>query len=61
MIGLCSNLQSLLEDAQNSSLSYDEFLHRILSHEVSARDKKQEMIRIKIARLPMNHDLDNYD
>lgn len=55
------NLQLLLEDAQKSSPSYDEFLHRVFGYEVSERDKKQEMIRIKMARLPMNHDLDNYD
>ncbi len=55
------NLPTLLEDAQNSSPSYDEFLHRVFGYEVSERDKKQEIIRIKMARLPMNHDLDNYD
>lgn len=55
------NLQSLLEEAQNDSPSYDEFLHQVFGYEVTERDKKQEIIRTKMARLPMNHDLDNYD
>jgi DNA replication protein DnaC len=55
------NLVSLLEEAQTSSPSYDEFLFRIFGYEVRERDNKQEQLRMKLAKLPMNHDLDNYD
>lgn len=55
------NLTSLLEDAQKNSPSYDEFLFHIFSYEVRERDIKQELLRMKMAKLPMNHDLDNYD
>ena len=56
-----SNLSALLDEAQTSSPSYDEFLHRIFGYEVRERDIKQEQLRMKLAKLPISHDLDNYD
>jgi len=59
--GIGGNLDSLLEDAQNNSPSYDEFLFNLFAYEVKERDVKQELLRLKMARLPLNHDLDHYD
>ena len=61
MSGIGTNLVSLLDIAQKDSPSYDEFLFNIFSYEVKERDAKQELLRMKTARLPLNHDLDNYD
>jgi len=59
--GIAGNLPSLLEEITKSSPSYDEFLFHLFSYEVRERDVKQEILRIKLARLPLNHDLDRYD
>lgn len=59
--GIAGNLQSLLEEVGQKSPSYDEFLFHVFSYEVKARDLKQEILRMKMARLPLNHDLDQYD
>lgn len=59
--GIAGNLPSLLEEITKSSPSYDEFLFNLFSYEVRERDVKQEILRIKLARLPLNHDLDQYD
>jgi DNA replication protein DnaC len=56
-----SNLSTLLDEAQTSSPSYDEFLFQIFGYEVRERDIKQEQLRMKLAKLPISHDLDNYD
>lgn len=59
--GIAGNLPSLLEEITRSSPSYDEFLFHLFSYEVRERDVKQEILRMKLARLPLNHDLDQYD
>ena len=59
--GIAGNLPSLLEEITRSSPSYDEFLYHLFSYEVRERDVKQEILRMKLARLPLNHDLDQYD
>jgi DNA replication protein DnaC len=59
--GIAGNLPSLLEEITRSSPSYDEFLFHLFTYEVRERDVKQEILRMKLARLPMNHDLDQYD
>lgn len=59
--GIAGNLPSLLEEITRSNPSYDEFLFHLFSYEVRERDVKQEILRMKLARLPLNHDLDQYD
>ncbi len=59
--GIAGNLPSLMEEITKDSPSYDEFLFHLFSYEVKERDIKQEILRMKLARLPLNHDLDPYD
>jgi len=56
-----SNITTLLEAAAANNPSYDEFIYRVLSYEVKERDIKQEIIRLSLAKLPLEHDLDLYD
>jgi DNA replication protein DnaC len=55
------NINRLLEEAEQNSPSYDEFIYNLFSEEVKGREAKQLMVKMKLARLPVNHDLDNYD
>lgn len=59
--GIGSNIAQLLEDAQQSSPSYDEFVYNLFAYEVKGREAKQMMLKMKLAKLPLNHDLSNYD
>lgn len=59
--GIGGNLTILLNQAQKTSPSYDEFLHNLFAFEVKERDSKQELLRMKMARLPLDHDLEHYD
>lgn len=47
--------------AEKEKPSYDDFLLDVFSAEVGSRDEKQFQLRLKAARLPMSHDLDEYD
>lgn len=59
--GIGNNIPQLLEEAQQKSPSYDEFIHNLFAYEVKAREAKQLLIKLKLAKLPLNHDLQNYD
>jgi len=59
--GISSNIADLLLDAQNDSPSYDEFVFKLFSYEVKEREVKQQQLRMKLAKLPVNHDLEQYD
>jgi len=56
-----SNISRLLEEAEQDHPSYDELICNLFSHEVKEREAKQMIIRMKLARLPLMHDLDQYD
>jgi DNA replication protein DnaC len=56
-----SNISSLLEEAEQDHPSYDELICKLFSHEVKEREAKQMIIRMKLAKLPLMHDLDQYD
>lgn len=58
---LCVNASDLLITAQKTSPSYDDFLCNALEQEVQCRTEKQLVQRRKLARMPMSHNLDNYD
>lgn len=58
---LTTNASDVLLKAQKVSPSYDDFLNEILEHEVSGREERQRLKRLKEARLPMSHDLNLYD
>lgn len=59
------NLKNGVEDiifkAQEDKPSYLEFLTRVLEREVQIREQRDYERRIKAARLPTQHDLDNFD
>lgn len=59
--GISSNITNLLLDAQNHSPSYDEFVFNLFSYEVKERETKQQLLRMKLAKLPVNHNLEEYD
>lgn len=58
---LTMNYAEVLLKAQNESPSYDDFLLSVLNEEVKSREAKQRLMRYKLARLPMAHNLDLYD
>ncbi len=58
---LSSNMAALLEDAEKNAPSYDELIHNLFAFEIRERDHKQRLLRTKIAKLPLNHDLEQYD
>ena len=59
--GIGGNITPLLEEAEQNSPSYDEFTYNLFSYEVKGREAKQLMLKMKLARLPLNHDLETYD
>ena len=56
-----NNISTLLEDAEQGSPSYDEYTCKLLAYEVKEREAKQLLIRMKLAKLPLKHDLNEYD
>ena len=58
---LMSTATEMLLQAQKESPSYDDFLLSVLNAEVKSREEKQQALRIKAARLPISHDLNQYD
>ena len=56
-----ANITSLLQDAEQSSPSYDELIFNLFSFEVKEREAKQLLMQMKLAKLPLVHDLDKYD
>jgi DNA replication protein DnaC len=59
--GISASITKLLEEAQQNSPSYDEFIYNLFDHEVKGREAKQLMLKMKLAKLPLNHNLDSYD
>jgi len=47
--------------AQRNTPSYDDFLSEVLQTEIDGRDEKQVVIRMRLAKLPVEHNLDLYD
>lgn len=53
--------ESLIHQAQINKLSYLEFTRELLKREVVKREETNLNRRLKMARLPEKHNLDNYD
>jgi len=53
--------EDLLHKAQINQPSYMEFTRDLLKREVENREQTKLKRRLKMARIPTNHDLDNYD
>ena len=58
---LAANVSDILLKAQRTTPSYDDLLIEVLQMEIDGRDQKQVVIRLRVAKLPVNHDLDLYD
>ena len=58
---LMSNISDAVINAQKQSPSYDDFLLNILKEEVAGREYRLKLLRYKNAKLPMAHNLDQYD
>lgn len=58
---LCANAAEMLLEAGSKAPSYDDFICNLLVHEVQGREERQRLKRLKEARLPMSHDLSQYD
>ena len=58
---ITTNVNEMLDQAGKKMPSYDDFLLDILEGEIKIREEKQFITRKKLAKLPMNHDLDKYD
>lgn len=56
-----ANVAETLVRAQSASPSYDDFLIDLMQSKVASREAHRKILRYKNARLPMSHDLDQYD
>ena len=54
-------LEEIVNNAQQKQVSYHQFAHDILKAEVDHRQVKDLQRRLKLAKLPLKHDLKEYD
>jgi len=58
---LAAEFETILQTAQNQKCTLLEYAFEMLNTENDARKQKALLIKHKLAALPLNHDLDNYD
>ena len=61
LTGLATEMDTLLEEARHEEPSYGDFSLNLLRQEILWRRKVNLARRIKMAQLPLVHDLDSYD
>lgn len=59
--GMAQNLDGILQEAQNKQLSYLDCLVGLFQTEAQIREEKSLQRQLKVARMPLNHNLDQYD
>jgi len=59
--GLISGIEPLLETAQKTKISYLEYSLSMLEKEAKYRNACEQVKRMKSAKLPLQHDLDEYN
>ena len=59
--GIKEHWDELVRRATEDKISYADFCFQLLKSEIDHRNKRDLERRIKIAKLPLIHDLDNYD
>ena len=59
--GIIEHWDELVQKATEDKISYADFSYRLLKSEIGHRDKHDLERRIKVARLPLVHELDQYD
>lgn len=55
------NIENLIFKAQEDKPSYIEFLTEVFEKEIIARKEKEYYRRFKSAKLPLQHDLDDFN
>jgi DNA replication protein DnaC len=55
------HMEKIIEKADEEKCSYLDFLLNFLQTEINHRSSRNLEKRIKVAKLPVNYDLDNYD
>ena len=55
------NIENMIFTAQEENPTYIEFLEHILAEEIASRIQKDYEKRLKSAKLPPQHDLDDFD
>ena len=61
LTNLKRDAQSILHQAQLDKLSHLEFLTKVLDQEIAYRKAADQQRKLRLAKLPKNHDLDYYD
>ena len=59
--GISKNFEQVLEMAQTKQISYLDYVTQLFEIEASTRQAKSLERQLNFARLPLNHDLDQYD
>jgi DNA replication protein DnaC len=59
--GIASGLDPVITEAETEQMSYIDYTLKFLATEASHREERDLERRAKAARLPMSHNLDNYD
>lgn len=59
--GIAQNFEHIHNNAQKNQVSYLDYILELLKTEANIRDAKSLERQLKAARLPLNHDLDQYD
>ena len=58
---LKNNIESSIHNAQIDKPTYLEFVHKLLEQEILQRQRTDFERRLKMAKIPPNHNLDDYD
>ena len=59
--GMANYFEETLLDAQKNQISYTDYMINLLKREADLREVKSTERRLKTAKLPLNHNLDQYD
>ncbi len=59
--GIASNFEQALLDAQKKQISYTDYMIELFEKEAELREGKSLERRLKASKLPLNHDLGQYD
>ena len=58
---LSNNIETIIMEAQNHKISYQELLSELMGKEINYRQLKDKERRLKLADLPLNSYLEQYD
>ncbi len=61
LVGTRERLDTLLQQAAREEVSYLDFLDRVLTEEVAAKDEKRTRMGVQIAHFPLKRTLEDFD